>query len=352
MHISVAVYNAFRSQVAACRQLASPFTADVLQILLERLEAGNAVAAPIMGWQGDPWADALPLRLAGALHALALSKAAPYLADCYPGGARAGDLAALRSAIGRVIDQEQAHLAGYLAHPPQTNETLRSAVLLGGFMTIADEFSLPLRLLEIGASAGLNMIWDQYRYRLGSTLFGPASSPVLLEAAWRGPLPELLMPQVISRAACDQAPVDIQDPAQQLRLRSYIWADQSPRLARLEGAIALALAAGVTVDRADAAAWLAHHLAQPVTDAVTVIYHSVMWQYLPAATQQKLRDLMHQAGQRAPVAWLRFEPDATSSAFELRLTLWRKGIGQERLLATAHPHGATISWLDSSTVTQ
>jgi hypothetical protein len=324
----------------------------VLQILLENIESGGGSAAAVADWQGDPRADALPIRLAGALHALVLSGAQPRLGQLYPGGGSEDPLA-LRATIDLVIDQEQAHIARYLAHPPQTNETLRSAVLLGGFVTVAREFALPMRLLEIGASAGLNTIWDKYRYRLGATDFGPATSPVLLETEWQGPLPDLAMPEIQmpeiqSRASCDRSPIDLQDPAQRLRLRSYVWADQRLRLARLEGAISLALATGIQVEKADAAEWLARQLAQPTDRAVTVIYHSVMWQYLLPATRQRLRELMEQAGQGSPLAWLRFEPSAASGQFELRLTRWRGGVRDERLLATAHPHGAQVRWLTGS----
>jgi hypothetical protein len=338
------ISDAFRAQVIDCRQLGSPFTAAVLQILLENIESGGGLAGAVADWQGDPRADALPIRLAGALHALVLNGSQPQLAQLYPGGG-SEDPPALRVAISRLIDQEQAHIARYLAHPPQTNETLRSAVLLGGFMTVAREFALPLRLLEIGASAGLNTIWDKYRYRLGATEVGPATSPVLLETDWQGPLPDLVMPEILSRASCDRSPIDLQDPVQRLRLRSYVWADQRLRLARLEGAISLALATGIQVEKADAADWLARQLAQPADRAVTVIYHSVMWQYLMPTTQQRLRELMEQAGQGSPLAWLRFEPSAASGQFELRLTRWRAGIRDERLLATAHPHGAQVRWL-------
>ena len=218
-------------------------------------------------------------------------------------------------------------------------------MLLGGFTTLALQITLPFRLLEIGASAGLNTIWDKYRYRLGAMEVGPQQSPVLLATDWQGPLPPLQWPAIAARAACDQAPIDLSEPEQRLRLRSYIWADQRERLARLEAAIELALAAGVRVEQADAGEWLGRHLAVLPTDAVTVVYHSVMWQYMPAATQQRIGGLLAAAGRRGPLAWLRFEPATASGPFELRLTTWQNGAAHERLLATAHPHGATVQWI-------
>src|SRR5258708_3450078 len=140
-----------------------------------------------------------------------------------------------------------------------------------------------------------------------------------MAAEWLGNLTMGAMPSIASRAACDQAPIDLHDPEQRLRLRGYVWADQRARLARLDGAIDLALAAGIRVDQADAGDWLAQHLVRDATGVVTVIYHSVMWQYMPEQTQRRLTDLIEQAGHRAddgaPLAWLRFEPRSDFKAF-------------------------------------
>jgi hypothetical protein len=216
-------------------------------------------------------------------------------------------------------------------------------------LTIATELALPLRLLEIGASAGLNQIWDLYRYQLGHHAIGPEGSSVTLATDWRGAVPPGGMPVVAARAACDQAPIDLRDPEQRLRLRSYVWADQLERLARLDAAIDLALASGIHVERADASEWLARQLSDALPGAATVVYHSVMWQYMPPETQRGLIDLFDAVGRRAaietPLAWLRFEPWSAADVFELRLTIWRGGAGRERLLARAHPHGAKVDWL-------
>lgn len=339
------VPDAFRRQIDWCETLGSPFTANVLRILLADLLAGGVVADMVGTWPGDPEADALPLRLTGALHALVLGHHSAALAACYPGGEHAGDGTRLAAAIGSVLKEMPAHFADYLAWPPQTNETLRSAALLGGFTTIAAETGRALRVLEIGASAGLNMLWDRFRYRLGATDFGPVDSPVLLQTDWRGPLPPLTMPIVLERHACDQAPVDLHDPVRRLRLCSYVWADQRERMARLTGAIALALETGITVAKADAADWLEGQLAMAADPrAITVLYHSVMWQYLPDPTQQRIIGLMEQAAKSVPLAWLRLEPQATGG-FAVLLTLWQGGTARERLLARSHPHGSWVEWL-------
>jgi hypothetical protein len=246
-----------------------------------------------------------------------------------------------------VVREHRSAIRAFLVSPPQTNEVGRSGVLVGGFLEIAKVTGLPLRCLEIGASAGLNTIWDRYHYRLGAVGWGDPHSPVSLAPRWEGPSPPVDAPlRVIERHACDIAPVDLEDPAQRLRLRAYIWADQRERLSRLESAIDLARAHGPRVDQADAAEWVSVKLREPAEGRATVLYHSVMWQYMPADTQSAIRASLERAGDRAtsaePLTWLRLEPSASASAFELRMTLWPGA--REFRLAVAHPHGASVSW--------
>lgn len=336
---------AFRTQIDWCERLGSPFTARLLSLLADDLAAGGDTTASLADWPGDPTADALPLRVAGALHALVLTDAAPALAALYP--PHAADPARLRPVLLEALSQHRETVGGFLALPPQTNEVGRSAVLLGGYLQIAHETGLPLRLLEIGASAGLNTVWDRYHYRLGDATWGAPDSPVRLAPDWKGPLPPLAADlRVAERQACDIAPVDLEDPAQRLRLRAYVWADQHERAARLQGAIAVARAAGQHVQRADAADWVRARLAAPSPGRVTVLAHSIMWQYMPARTRHDIRHSLHEAGRmatgKAPLAWLRFEPDDAGATPELRLTLWPDG--RERCLGSAQAHGSTISW--------
>jgi hypothetical protein len=179
--------------------------------------------------------------MAGALHALALTRSAPALVPCYPPSA--APVEPLRPVVLNVVREHQSAIRAFLVSPPQTNEVGRSGVLVGGFLEIAKETGLPLRCLEIGASAGLNTIWDRYHYRLGAVGWGDPLSPVSLAPSWEGPSPPVDAPlRVIERQACDIAPIDLEDPAQRLRLRAYIWADQRERLSRLESAIDLARA--------------------------------------------------------------------------------------------------------------
>ena len=324
--------------------------------LMERAAAeltrGGGIAATIGDWPGNPSADGVPLRFTGALHALVLAGADPALAAVYP--PHAADIDTVWRAVEAAMAARPAHFAAYLASPPQTNEVGRSALLLPGFLAIARATGLPLRLLEIGASAGLNQVWDRYRYDYGGWHWGDPASPVELRCDWRGEPFDMTMPVTVrSRAACDRAPIDIRDSAQRDRLRAYIWPDQPDRLARLDGALALALTAGVRVEPADAAGWLDARLAEPAENATTVIYYSVVWQYLPAATRRRIDGRLAEIGRRAtpnrPVARLALEYPGrgTDLDYELRLTLW-PGNGEKiaKILAKTHPHGAWLNWLE------
>ena len=339
------VVAALRQQGSWCARLGSPFTARVLTHLADAVVQGGGAASLLPGWPGDPVADALALRLAGALHALVLSGAAPDLAAQYPPNP---DTDRFRAVLDAAIERHRDFIVRFLRSPPQTNEVGRSAVLLGGFLRVAAATGLPLRLLEIGASAGLNLIWDRYRYRLGEAEWGDPAAPLLLAPHWTGALPPLAAPlEIASRHACDLGPVDLEDDASRLRLRAFVWADQHERLARLEQAIAIARKAAYRVEQADASNWLRTRLRRPAPGLATVLFHSVMWQYMPEPTRDDIAASIAQAGADAtrgsPFAWLRLEPPGAGAPMELRLTVWPAG--EETRLATAQPHGATVTWL-------
>jgi hypothetical protein len=194
------VLDAFDKQIGWCEKLGSPFTARLLTILRDDIAAGGASAELALGWPGDPVADALALRMAGALRALALTGSAPALVPCYPPSA--APVEPLRPVVLDVVRGHQSGIRALLVSPPQTNEVGRSGVLVGGFLEIAKETGLPLRCLEIGASAGLNTIWDRYPYRLGAVGWGDPQSPVSLAPSWEGPSPPVDAPLRVIERSC------------------------------------------------------------------------------------------------------------------------------------------------------
>ena len=334
----------FRDQAAACLQLGSPFTAMLLEMAADRLNETSVVGRAILGWPGDPKADALALRFAGSLHALVLSGASPALARAYPGAGIERDT--LWPAVADALYTHEPAVLRFLESPPQTNEVARCAVLLGGFLDIARQTGRPLALLEIGASAGLNLHWDGYAYAIGQASWGPATAPLRLEPEWRGPLPALGSIEVQARQGCDRRPIDPGDAQDRLRLRAYVWADQEARLARLDAALDHVARHGTRVEQADAADWVEARLALRPVGLTTVLFHSIVWQYLPPATQRRIVAALERAGRMArgdtPLAWLRMEPGPGGGHAELRLTTWP--CAREQLLADADFHGRWVSW--------
>lgn len=338
------VLAAFSGQIAACESLGSPFTARVLHACAEALSPSTAVGRRILGWSGDPTprGDSVPLRLAGALHALVMDGRAPGLAACYP--PRAPAPGALAEAVARALEDEERFILGFLERPPQTNEVARSAALYAGLLALGARTGLALEVLELGSSAGLNLLLDRFTYHLGGRTAGTPGSAVVLSPRWTGAAPQGPEPRIVARRGCDLTPIDIRDPQERLRLRSYVWADQTQRLARLDAAVEIALTDPPPLDRMDAADWVEARVAAPPAEGVTrVLMHSIAFQYLPEAGRQRVREAMHRAGSIAtdtsPLAWLSFE--LADAGTDLTLQLWPGG--ETVRLARADPH---VSWVD------
>ena len=324
----------------------APFTAALCRAIERSLDAATPLGSAVLGWPGDPLADALALRLTGGLHALVRAGALPELAALYPPQPMPG-AAALDSAVAVALADPR--LLPWLDSPPQTNEVGRAALLYPGLMAVAAATGLPLRLFELGASAGLNLRMDRYAYRLGATRLGPPDATLTLAPEWIGAPPPAVDVRVVARAGVDRAPVDLTDPAARARLIAFVWPDQPERLARVEAAIATFAADPVPLATADAADWTEAAVALAPGSAA-VVYHSIAWQYFLPETRVRIAAHLERLGAAAiataPLAWLRFEldnPASTDALPALRLRLWPGG--EDRLLARAHPHGASVEWL-------
>lgn len=303
----------FAEQAAFCFALGSPFTGELIERMREDFVAGGPTYALVGAWPTEPRADALALRLAGAAHAAVLTGRDPVLAALYPARDPNWRMSEVWPAVQALFARDHDWVRSFIGSAPQTNETRRSIVLLACFLHIAQTWRGPIDMLELGASAGLNLHWDKFAYRLKGWSWG-ADSPVIVDTDWHGPSPPLSAHvHIRRRAACDLNPLDINDEEQRLRLKSYIWPDQPDRLARFEGAVTLARANNVRVERADAAEWIATQLAARADDAATVIYHSVFLQYPPREARKAIMAAIEAAGaratSRAPVAWVRMEPE-------------------------------------------
>ncbi|WP_313608435.1 DUF2332 domain-containing protein, partial [Rhizobium sp.] len=232
-----------------------------------------------------------------------------------------------------------------LKSPPQTNEVRRSAVLLPGFLTLAELTGKPLVLSEVGASAGLNLQFDRYQYLLGDLAWGEQSE-VFMSPEWRGNAPPNTPIEIIERAGCDLNPLDPSSTEDRLRLISYVWADQTDRLERTAASLRIAVEKGLHVEKADAIDWLKRRLATQHPGAAHVVYHSIAWQYLPDALKQTGETLIAEAGAHAtpdaPLARLQMEADATPGGAAITLQIWPTGEKQE--IGRADFHGRWVEW--------
>jgi hypothetical protein len=340
-----------RGQATRATQRRSPLYVSLLERVAEDVAARGPAWTLLRGRAGERSGEALPLRLMAAVHRLVLTGAAPELARAYPSAGGDGDPEWAWPALRELLAARAGELDALLDEPLQTNEPGRAAALLPGFLAVARATGLPLRVLELGASAGLNLNWDRYRYTGNGFAFGPEDSPVRLAYVDDAPAPGDAA-RVAERAGCDRRPLDAGSEHDALVLRSAVWADQVDRLALLDAALEVARRHPPPVERAEALAWLERRLAEPAAGVATVVFHSIVVQYLEPEARAALRALLDRAGARAsagaPLAWLRMEPperepaagDPARGLAEIRLTRWPGGA--EALLGHAGYHGRPV----------
>jgi hypothetical protein len=282
----------------------------------------------------------------GALHYLVLSGQAPELAAFYPsaGGERPVD--GVWPAALNAIDAHFDQVRDRLHRTVQTNEPGRSAVLFAGLLWLADRHRRPIRLLEIGASAGLNLIADRYAYVVDGRELGDPTSPLRFEEPWTPPPPidlEAAWTQlrIVDRAGCDLAPLDPTEPDDQLTLLSYIWPDELYRIERLRAALSVAARHGVPIAAQRASDWLAERLGAGADGELTVVWHSIMRQYVESGEWAAIeRALDAHPG----VLRLSLEPSQQEHLGLPRLVLNEHPHGPETVLASGGDHGLPIRW--------
>jgi hypothetical protein len=340
-----AIVENLRFQSAACEQLGSPLYAGLLSRAAADFEARGPTWEVLHNYERDPRDSALGLRLMGAVNRLVLRGDEPAVAAVY--GDSDPDPTAAWRAFSATLDRNTQELRQLIEMPVQTNEVGRCAPLLAGFLTVADETGLPLRLLEVGSSAGLNLRWDRYRYSAKGFAWGPDDSPARIEFELQGdgrfPTPPQV--EVAERRGCDAAPVDPSTPEGRLTLLAYVWPDQPARIERMRAALEVAAATPVAVDAERAGPWVRRKLGESGNDLATVLYHSIVFQYLSEEERATFQSLLREAAERAtvdaPLAWLRMEPAGERA--DVRLTVWPAG--EDRHIARAGYHGSPVELL-------
>jgi hypothetical protein len=327
-----------------CERLGSRLYTKLLRNAAADVLAEGVCWEVLQGHHDDPPGSALALRFLGAVHRLVLEGKARRLAACYPSAGGDADCDDLWPGFRAAVQEHCAGIACPCPLPRTANEAGRCAALLGGFLEIARRTGLPLRLLEIGASAGLILRWDQYRYEEHDG-WGDPGSPVRFCGAFGELHPGFdVQAQVMERLGCDAQPVDAGTDEGKLTLESYVWPDQVERFRQLAAAIDIARRVPARVEKANAADWIEAAVAVRVAGAATVVYHSIVWQYLSPEDRSRVENAISSAGEASsaenPLAWLRFEPGR--DAAEVRLRLWPGG--EDQLLARAGFHGRPVSW--------
>jgi hypothetical protein len=327
----------------------SPFYAELTRLMAADVEAGGPCWDLLEPYALQPSTEYYPLRALAGVHRMVLDGSAPRLRAHYPSTGGDGDVTAAWPAIREALAAHDPDVLGDLRHPLQTNETSRCGALAGGFHVIARRAAMPMRVLELGASAGLNLHFDRYRYEVAGVASGPPDSPVRFIDYWTGGAPPFDVPlEVAERRGCDLDPIDASTDEGRTSLLSYVMPDQLDRIEMMRAALSIAARDPVAVDRESADTWLARMLDGAPGRLATVVFHSIFWIYPPTAVTDRIAAAIEAAGERAdagaPLFWLRYEESADEMAVvELRLRAWPDGT--DELLGRGGLHFQPVEWL-------
>ena len=318
----------------------------VIRAMADDWEAGGVMRRLLAGHETAPHGSALPLRVLGGVFRLVLTGRAPELVPFYPCLGGAADPAGAWPVLRMVIDEHAEELHAALDIPPQTNEVGRSAALLAGLFDVVGASPVSrVRLLEVGASAGLNLLVDRFSFRGDGWSYGPPDSPVQFVDPMTGPVRPATL-TVVDRRGCDLHPVDPASEVGRLLLTSFVWPFDVERHHRLAAALTVAADHPPVVDPAPASIWLEQQLTEAADDVLTVVWNSITRLYWPEAEVDAVDRILAAYGSRCPLARVSMEfatgPGAPAKP-ELRTTVWRRGGDiRHRLLGTAHDHGVPV----------
>ncbi len=360
----------FHVQSGTCADIGSALYGEFCLRIAQSLEAedGGPLWPVLESHAHLRYGLALPLRFLGAVHRLALSGEAPNLARHFPSCDGEPRPTVWQDFVDAVTNNATTVRAG-LDAGVQTNEVVRSSALFEAFGVAARRSMLPLAVREIGCSGGLNLRLDKYRYVDGDRVYfadqpetvgsvesassdnGPTGeSTVDIVDRWQGKRPRFTPIVVTSRAGCDPAPIDATTPEGRILLTSFLWPDQTDRIARTKAALDLAERFEARIDQAHADKWVAQELERRESGVCTVFFHSIVWQYIDKDERARITETFERTGATAtperPVAWISFEPrepDRECVAVILRYWDGASHTGESELLATAGFHGQWVA---------
>jgi hypothetical protein len=300
----------------------------------------------------------LPPALLGAVHYLLLDGLAHPLGEVYAGHSEADPAPLFLDLCHHHADELSALLA---FRRVQTNDCGRSALIGPGLTWIADRLDRPFALVDVGASAGLNLLCDRYRLDYGTFgATGPPGSPVVVACdvlAGRPPIADRL-PDPVARIGLDHSPVDVADPADARWLLACVWPDTG-RLERTAASIRLAQADPPRLVRGDAVDGLSALLERGDDGAGVVVVTTWAFAYLSLDQRQRFTEVLADTSHRRPVAWLSADgagtvegvaeasltdPGGEAQANVLGAVLFDRGAVETHLLAVVQQHGAWMDW--------
>lgn len=341
--------GALIAQAVSCESIGSAMYARLFRDLADDYADNGRTYALLAGRSARPLHDAVPLRLAAALHRIVLSGRDVRLARHYPsvGGKPGPDFTA--DFIAYMRDHiDEIDIA--LTQQVQTNEVGRSIVQLSVSHWLTTLNITDFDYLEIGASAGLNMNFDKYYACSGQLRMGDRTSSLRFMGDCFTHTPDLPRTgaRVHRKRGVDISPLDVTKTDDEIRLLSFLWPDQKSRLERTRRAINIAQQHPPLVDEGSADIWLRQQLGRPSQHAV-MVFHSIVWQYLGAGTQNLMREALYEAGERAtptkPLLWVRMEP--AGPVADVQVDMW-DGSSAEPMhvrLAEVGYHGQNLNWL-------
>lgn len=244
----------------------------------------------------------------------------------------------------------------------QTNEIGRCAILRPAWTVVADEVGRPLGLVELGSSAGLNLLLDRwaYAYTPEGPRYGDLARDVLVEAESRGgSLPALGGMELASRVGLDLNPIPVWDDEATRWLLACVWPDDTARFSRLQAALEVAQTSPARVVAGDLLEVLPSVVEQVPADQHLAIQNSWVLNYLPPSDRLRVIGLLSEVGRIRDLSWVSVESPAAATGLEFPprpdstendaatvavLSTWRGGHRAVRRLADCHPHGRWIHW--------
>lgn len=320
--------------------------------LYAQLCRGIAADPEVLALAADvPPGQPTPNLFLAAVHYLLLSGVKHPLADFYPGLTSSPEPANAFPSFHRFCLEYATDIRELLlTRRVQTNEVARCACLLPAFELVARQTGgAPLSLIEIGASAGLNLLWDCYGYDyVNGQQFGVENSPLQIPCTLRGngipPFPSRL-PEVAFRVGVDLNPVDIGDPDTVLWLRALIWPEHHERVSRLQKAIEVVRTHQLSLIAGDALKLLPELVIQAPLNTTLCVFHSFTVNQFTNEQRERLASLLLELSTRRSIFRISFEWNAHVDHPQLHLLAYREGTQTEQLLANCSSHGRWLEWM-------